>query len=63
LIYSSETLHPSLKIANCREYLETDAGLLVSMRNCNLVHSDLSANKRKWGGVNSNFQLQVEAPY
>jgi hypothetical protein len=35
-------LHQSLKIANCREYLE--AGLSGSMRNPNLIHSDLSAS-------------------
>jgi hypothetical protein len=37
-------LHPSLKIANCREYLEPQAGLSGSMRNSNLIHSDLSAS-------------------
>jgi hypothetical protein len=37
-------LHPSLKIANCREYLEPDAGLSGPMRNSNFIHSDLSAS-------------------
>jgi hypothetical protein len=37
-------LHSSLKMANCREYLEPDAGLSGSMRNSNLMHSDLSAS-------------------
>jgi hypothetical protein len=36
--------HPSLKIANCREYLEPQDGLSGSMRNSNLIHSDLSAS-------------------
>jgi hypothetical protein len=42
LIQSSE--HPSLKIANSQEYLEPDAGLSGSMRNSNLISSDLSAS-------------------
>jgi hypothetical protein len=33
-----------LKIANCQEYLEPNAGLSGSMRNSNLIHSDLSAS-------------------
>jgi hypothetical protein len=37
-------LHPSLEIANCQEYLEPQAGLSGSMRNSNLIHSDLSAS-------------------
>jgi hypothetical protein len=37
-------LHPSLKIANCRDDLEPQAGLSGSMRNSNLIHSDLSAS-------------------
>jgi hypothetical protein len=36
--------HPSLKIANCREYLEPQGGLSGSMRNSNLIHSDLSTS-------------------
>jgi hypothetical protein len=36
--------NPSLKIANCQDYLEPDAGLSGSMRNSNLIHSDLSAS-------------------
>jgi hypothetical protein len=36
--------YPSLKIENCREYLEPQAGLSGSMRNSNLIHSDLSAS-------------------
>jgi hypothetical protein len=44
LIQSSGTLHPSLKISNCQEYLELEAGLSGSMRNSNLIHSDLSAS-------------------
>jgi hypothetical protein len=36
--------HPSLKIENCGEYLDPDAGLSGSMRNSNLIHSDLSAS-------------------
>jgi hypothetical protein len=36
--------HPSLKIENCREYLEPEAGLSGSMRNSNLIHSDLSVS-------------------
>jgi pantothenate synthetase len=42
-------LHSSLKIVRCREYLE--AGLSGSMRNSNLIHSDLSAS------VPSTFSL------
>jgi hypothetical protein len=34
-------LHPSLKIANCWDYLEPDAGLSGLMRNSILMHSDL----------------------
>jgi hypothetical protein len=30
-------LHPSLKIANCREYLEPEAGFSGSMRNSKLI--------------------------
>jgi hypothetical protein len=36
--------HPSLKIANFREYLDPQAGLSGSMRNSNLIHSDLTAS-------------------
>jgi hypothetical protein len=35
-------LHPSLKIADCREYLEV--GLSGFTRNYNLIHSDLFAS-------------------
>jgi hypothetical protein len=42
LIHSSG--HPSLKIANCRDYLEPQAGFSGSMRNSNLIHSDLSSS-------------------
>jgi hypothetical protein len=31
-------------IANCQEYLEPEAGLSGSMRNSNLIHSDLSVS-------------------
>jgi hypothetical protein len=36
--------HPSLKIANCGEYLEPQARFSVSMRNSNLIHSEFSAS-------------------
>jgi hypothetical protein len=36
------TFHPSLKISNCQEYLED--GLSGSMRNSNLIHSELSVS-------------------
>jgi hypothetical protein len=34
--------HPSLKVANCQDYLEGEAGLYGSMKNSKLIHSDLS---------------------
>jgi hypothetical protein len=37
-------LHLSLKIASCREYLEFKAEFSGSMRNSNLIYSDLSAS-------------------
>jgi hypothetical protein len=40
LIHSSG--HPSLKMASCQEYLKPQAGLSGSMRNSNLIQSDLS---------------------
>jgi hypothetical protein len=43
---------PSLKIAKCQKYLDPDAGLSVSMRNFNLIHSDLSASVQP---LNSNL--------
>jgi hypothetical protein len=42
LIHSSG--HPSLKIPNCWEYLEPQAWLSRSMRNSNLIHSNLAAS-------------------
>jgi hypothetical protein len=42
LIHSSG--HPFLNIESCREYLESKAEFSRSMRNSNLIHSDLSAS-------------------
>jgi hypothetical protein len=42
LIHSSGTLYPSWKIEIFQEYLED--GLTESMKNSNLIHSDLSAS-------------------